>query len=65
MVIFLYIMKKQAREIGREEPRKIDGLLSKFRCDNGGCSNRSWNSKKVVITIRGYPKNRYNAVIFN
>jgi hypothetical protein len=40
-------------------------VMGKFRCDNNGCSNRGWNSKKVAILIRGYPENGYNAVVFN
>jgi hypothetical protein len=39
--------------------------MGKFRCNNNGCSNRGWGSKKVTILIRGYPENGYNAVVFN
>ncbi|KAI0894190.1 zinc-binding domain-containing protein [Annulohypoxylon nitens] len=40
-------------------------VMGKFRCDNDGCSNRGWGSKKVAIVIRGYSGKRYNAEVFN
>ncbi|KAI4862768.1 zinc-binding domain-containing protein [Hypoxylon rubiginosum] len=40
-------------------------VMGKFKCDNGGCSNRGWGSKKVTILIRGFSGNGYNAVVFN
>jgi hypothetical protein len=40
-------------------------VMGKFGCDNDGCPNRGWASKKVAILIRGYPENGYNAVVFN
>ena len=40
-------------------------VMGKFKCNNNSCSNRGWASKKVAILIRGYPKNGYDAVIFN
>ncbi|KAI1491150.1 zinc-binding domain-containing protein [Biscogniauxia mediterranea] len=40
-------------------------VMGKFQCDNSRCSKNGWSSKKVCILIRGYPKNGYNAVVFN
>ncbi|KAH8782654.1 zinc-binding domain-containing protein [Diaporthe sp. PMI_573] len=39
--------------------------MGNFACNNESYSNRGWRSKKVSILIRGYPRNGYNAVIFN
>ncbi|KAI1664631.1 zf-3CxxC domain containing protein [Pyrenophora tritici-repentis] len=40
-------------------------VMGTFVCNNRTCSNSGWASKKVAILIRGYPKNEYNAVVFN
>ncbi|KAF1359120.1 hypothetical protein EJ07DRAFT_120824 [Lizonia empirigonia] len=40
-------------------------VMGRFRCNNNGCSNHGWGSKKVSILIRGYSKGRYNAVVFD
>lgn len=39
--------------------------MGKFKCNNNACSKGGWTSKKVTILIRGYPRNGYNAVVFN
>ena len=40
-------------------------VMGKFRCMNTTCAKKGWSSKMIAITIRGYAKNGYNAVIFN
>jgi hypothetical protein len=40
-------------------------VMGKFKCNNNACSKGGWASKKVTIFIRGYPRNGYNAVVFN
>jgi hypothetical protein len=40
-------------------------VMGKFKCNNDACSRDGWGSKKVAILIRGYPRNGYNAVVFN
>jgi len=40
-------------------------VMGKFKCDNNACSTVGWGSKKVAILIRGYPRNGYNAVVYN
>lgn len=40
-------------------------VMGRFTCTNDRCSNSGWASKKVAIVIRGYPRNGYNAVVFN
>ncbi|KAI1157873.1 zinc-binding domain-containing protein [Nemania serpens] len=40
-------------------------IMGRFRCNTARCSNGSWASKTVAIVIRGYPRNGYNAVVFN
>ncbi|KAK5430763.1 hypothetical protein LTR55_012457, partial [Exophiala xenobiotica] len=50
------------RRAGREYTTHVMG---KFRCINTACETNGWSSKKVAIQIRGYPKNGYNAIVFN
>ncbi|KAI0570506.1 zf-3CxxC domain-containing protein [Pyrenophora tritici-repentis] len=40
-------------------------VMGTFVCNNSTCANHGWASKKVAILIRGYPRNGYNAVVFN
>jgi hypothetical protein len=40
-------------------------VMGEFRCDNRRCHKSGWGSMKVAIRIRGYPKNGYNAVVYN
>lgn len=40
-------------------------VMGKFKCNNNACSTDGWSSKKVAILIKGYPRNGYNAVVFN
>lgn len=40
-------------------------VMGKFTCDNRTCDTTGWSSKKVAILIRGYPRNGYNALVFN
>ena len=40
-------------------------VMGRFECSNNGCSTNGWTSKRVAILIRGYPRNGYNAVIYN
>ena len=40
-------------------------IMGKFECQNDTCSTEGWGSKMVAILIRGYPRNGYNAVVFN
>ena len=39
--------------------------MGKFKYNNDAYSADDQGSKKVAILIRGYPKNGYNAVVFN
>lgn len=40
-------------------------IMGKFKCNNDSCSTDGWGSKMVAILIREYPRNGYNAVVFN
>ncbi|KAF1993398.1 hypothetical protein P154DRAFT_450316, partial [Amniculicola lignicola CBS 123094] len=40
-------------------------VIGKFKCYNNTYSKDGWASKKVAILIRGYPRNSYNALVFN
>jgi hypothetical protein len=40
-------------------------VMGRFQCYNNACSATGWSSKMVAISIRGYPGNGYNAVVFN
>ncbi|KAI8962045.1 zinc-binding domain-containing protein [Daldinia sp. FL1419] len=45
--------------------RYLTNIMGKFKCDNSSCSSHGWGSKKVAIVIRQFPKNGYNATVFN
>ena len=40
-------------------------IMGNFTCDNPACSNTGWTSKKIAITIRRYPENKYNARVYH
>ena len=40
-------------------------VMGKFRCWSNACPAGVWSSKKVAILIRGYPRNGYDAQVFN
>ena len=40
-------------------------IMGSFSCENGGCSQRGWGSKKICTVIRKYPNNGYNAQVFS
>ena len=40
-------------------------VMGRFKCHNNACSTKGWSSKMVAISIRGYARNGYNAVLFN
>ncbi|EMD96670.1 hypothetical protein COCC4DRAFT_154982 [Bipolaris maydis ATCC 48331] len=40
-------------------------VMGKFTCDNNACRKKRWSSKVVATWIQGYPRNGYNAIVFN
>jgi len=50
---------------GDSNKKYLTHVMGKFKCNNNACSKGGWGSKKVAIQIRGYPRNGYNAVVFN
>ncbi|KAK4107689.1 hypothetical protein N656DRAFT_683079, partial [Canariomyces notabilis] len=40
-------------------------VRGRFRCANTACRQAGWGSGRVAILIRHYPRNGYNAVVFN
>jgi hypothetical protein len=40
-------------------------IMGKFRCHNASCGTNGWSSKVVAITIRMYPKKRYNVRVYH
>lgn len=40
-------------------------IMGRFICPNSGCISSGWSSKKVAITIRMYPRQRYNARVYH
>lgn len=70
------ILKAASDEVGSAWFNNRDGnhtsicsyethVMGRFTCTNDNCSNSGWASKKVAIVIRRYPRNGYNAVLFN
>lgn len=39
-------------------------IMGLFRCYNPSCKSKGWGSKKIAITIRMYPSERYNARVY-
>lgn len=40
-------------------------IMGKFTCQNPSCHSRTWSSQKIAITIRMYPRRRYNARVYH
>ena len=40
-------------------------IMGRFKCHNRGCSSSGWSSKKIAITIRMYPGDKYNARVYH
>ncbi|KAH6878753.1 zinc-binding domain-containing protein [Alternaria rosae] len=47
------------------EDRYTTCVMGKFTCENKACRKRQWSSTVVAIGIRRYPRNGYNAVVYN
>lgn len=39
-------------------------VMGRFFCQNNACACKGWGSKKIAITIREYPDQRYNARVY-
>ncbi|KAK0729443.1 zinc-binding domain-containing protein [Lasiosphaeris hirsuta] len=79
VVIFPHLHRKILRTLGNSinpkpsflkgKQRSIDDyptfIMGIFTCENGKCSQRGWESKKICTVIRKYPNNGYNAQVFN
>lgn len=44
---------------------KDTSIMGTFTCTSSSCRSRKWTSKKIAITIRRYPGNRYNARVYS
>lgn len=40
-------------------------IMGRFICHNRGCDLSGWSSKKIAVTIRMYPNDRYNARVYH
>ncbi|KAI3316875.1 zinc-binding domain-containing protein [Xylariaceae sp. AK1471] len=40
-------------------------IIGRFICHNPNCATDGWSSKQVAITIRMYPKQKYNARVYH
>ncbi|XHG02547.1 hypothetical protein AWENTII_005894 [Aspergillus wentii] len=40
-------------------------IMGRFICHNSACKSSGWSSKKIAITIRMYPGQRYNARVYH
>ncbi|EAW08789.1 3CxxC-type zinc finger protein [Aspergillus clavatus NRRL 1] len=40
-------------------------IMGRFICRNRACSSKGWGSKKIAITIRMYPGEKYNARVYH
>lgn len=39
-------------------------IMGEFTCKNAKCSSDGWGSKKIAVTIRMYPGQKYNARVY-
>ncbi|KAB8267259.1 zinc-binding domain-containing protein [Aspergillus minisclerotigenes] len=40
-------------------------IMGRFTCHNPGCRSKGWASRKIAITIRLYPGQKYNARVYH
>lgn len=40
-------------------------IMGRFKCLNEACPKAGWGSKVIAITIRMYPRQRYNARVYH
>ena len=40
-------------------------IMGRFRCENPSCESDGWSSKKIAITIRLFPRQKYNARMYH
>lgn len=40
-------------------------VMGRFLCRNRKCASNGWSSKKIAITIRMYPGDKYNARVYH
>lgn len=40
-------------------------IMGRFICYNRGCNSTGWSSKKIAMTIRMYPGQKYNARVYH
>lgn len=44
---------------------KDTNIMGRFDCPSKACHSRGWSSKKIAITIRLYPEQKYNARVYH
>ncbi|OAX83701.1 hypothetical protein ACJ72_01936 [Emergomyces africanus] len=40
-------------------------IMGRFTCHNKSCTSNGWSSKRIAITIRMYPGEKYNARVYH
>ncbi|KAL2785327.1 zinc-binding domain-containing protein [Aspergillus keveii] len=54
-----------ADDEGTNIEKRDTSIMGRFICRNSGCHSNGWSSKKITITIRMYPQQRYNARLYH
>jgi hypothetical protein len=44
---------------------KVTNVMGRFKCTNTLCPKKGWSSRTIAISIRLFPRNRYNATVYN